>query len=192
MLGVENLPKTGGSYSVGFHPAHSSILDIDLLQQAACAKNVWAIGECGLDSFVKTVDLTTQKQVFLAHIAVAETVGKPVIIHCVKQYQELIALKKKRQPNVPLLVHGFAKNQKIADELLKNGFYLSFGANLLLENHPILAVFKTVPLERLFLETDNSELPISLIYEKAATLRTILVADLHQAISENKKKVFGK
>lgn len=191
LLGVEELPETGGAYSVGFHPAYSSKFDISLLQHAASAENVWAIGECGLDSLVKTADFTRQKQLFSAHLAVAEELGKPVIIHCVKQYQELITLKKKQQPSIPLIVHGFAKNQKIADELLDNGFYLSFGANLLIENHPISSVFKTVPLDRLFLETDNSGLSISVIYEKAAALRTLLVADLHQAIRENKRKVFG-
>ena len=50
--------------------------------------------------------------------------NKPVVIHCVKAYNELILLKKKLKPKVPWVVHGFNQNEQILNALLKNDFFI--------------------------------------------------------------------
>ena len=125
-----------GYCSVGIHPwyINFSSLEKDLVKLGSLAseKNVLAVGECGLDRLID-VPLDKQEVVFKEQLYIAEQVQKPVIIHCVKAFDSLIRIKKECKITVPLIVHGYNNNQQILLELLKNGFYISFGKALLQE-----------------------------------------------------------
>jgi TatD DNase family protein len=149
---------------------------------------VLAIGECGLDANRRHKD---DLAIFEAHIYLAEKLQKPLIIHCVKRHNDLINTKKRLKVSVPMIVHGFNNKRAIADSLLENGFYLSFGAAILLEKSNSATVFPTIPAVRIFLETDDSVADIGLIYGKAAALRHISVAAMRLLVEQNVRSVFA-
>ncbi|MBK8556521.1 MAG: TatD family hydrolase [Lewinellaceae bacterium] len=76
--------------------------------------------------------------------------------------------------------------------LLKAGCYLSFGAAILNpeKQHARNALLET-PAERLFLETDSTDVPIEAIYREAATLRNIGLHNLQSQVKQNYLQVFG-
>lgn len=180
-------------YSIGIHPWHivQERVDDDLMVLEAKLKlePCLAVGECGLDKRVE-VPLELQMMVFEKQLLLAETYRKPVIIHCVAAFQELIALKNRLNLTVPLVIHGFSKNQQTAKQLLDQGFYLSFG-KYLLRNPELEPVFVSVPADRFFLETDTIEEDISRVYEVAARYRQISQEALEQQIASNFEIVFN-
>jgi TatD DNase family protein len=111
------------------------------------------------------------------------------VIHCVAAFQELIAIKRKLNISIPMLIHGFSKNAQVAKQLLDNGFYISFGKYLLL-NKDLEAVFKSVPNNRFFLETDTVEEGIEAVYELAAKYKGISVEEIQEMVNSNFLEVF--
>lgn len=114
------------SVSVGIHPwsvsEESFFEQLEVLEYLAADSRVKAIGEIGLDK-LKGPDLKLQEEVFLKQIRVAEAVKKPIIVHCVKSFNELIAIKKVVRPKVPMIIHGFNRKVDLAKELMQKGFF---------------------------------------------------------------------
>lgn len=179
-------------YSIGIHPWHidenrlPSDLKIieDKLQLDACL----ALGECGLDKRIE-VPFSLQMEVFEKQIALAEKYQKPLVLHLVGAYQELIEIKKRLQISVPIILHGFSKNEQIAKQLIDNGFYLSFG-KYLLRNPELKNVFLSMPNDRFFLETDTIEESLEEVYQLAANYKNINVEDLMKTLNSNFTTVF--
>ena len=139
------------------------------------------IGECGLDGLLN-VDDEIQGNVFQRQIEFANEINKPVIIHCVRRFSQLISFQK--EAKVPLIIHGFNKRKTIGDELQKHDFYLSFGKSVL-QNVNLQEFVKQFPTEKLFLETDAEDFEIELLYQKVADLKSMKVEILVQQIEEN-------
>ena len=171
-------------FSAGIHPKSlSDGLEKQLiwLQEISVAENCVAIGECGLDGLID-VDEESQEKAFQAQIEIANSVKKPLIIHCVKRFSQL--LKFRKMSKVPMIVHGFNKRKTIGDDLLKNGFCLSFGKSVLY-NVNLQDFLRDFPTDKLFLETDSSDFEIKELYQKVAGLKNISLEDLSQKIREN-------
>ncbi|WPO82928.1 TatD family hydrolase [Chryseobacterium sp. JJR-5R] len=171
-------------YSIGIHPKDIDPADIEgqfRWLESNITADCFAVGECGLDSFAET-DLKIQEDVFLRQIRLANEIRKPVIIHCVRKFYEVISLKKYAEQ--PMIIHGFNKKQSIADDLLRHNFYLSFG-KALLYNLSLQHTFKSIPAERIFLETDNEDFNIGELYDKASELRGISTEKMNKQILEN-------
>jgi len=148
-----------------------------------------AIGECGIDLAIDT-DIKTQERIFLKQAGIAENKKKPLIIHCVRAYNELIRLRKALKAEMPWIIHGFSGNTEQAVQLLKHGFYLSFGEKLI-ENKKLLnQAFSQIPVENMFFETDEGNATIREIYSFASEILKLDVDDLKIRIFENYKKVF--
>ncbi len=186
---VNNYPNEtikSAFFSVGIHPWHINENwqnELIWVSQKLKLSNNVALGECGLDNRID-VPMDTQLTVFIAQLMLAEHLKKPIIIHCVGAFQEIIRLKKKLKITIPMVVHGFSKNNQIAEQLVKHGFYLSFGKYLFL--NPVLPeVFKEIPLENIFLETDTSHFSIEDVYQKAATIRNISIDFLIKKINDS-------
>ena len=190
--GFNNIANEG-FFSIGLHPWYLSketlLQDFAELKLASSKPNVLAIGECGLDKVCKT-DWALQENCFRMQIELAEQVQKPLIIHCVKAYPEVLGMLKKHRNRVTVVFHGFNKNTEIAKEILNHGYYLSFGKHLFNDN--LAKVLTTVPLDRLFLETDASDLPIAAIYEQASSILDVSIKNLQTQIEANAIEVFGK
>ena len=171
-------------FSVGIHPAEISDdfeEKFQILKEISKKKNCFAIGECGLDGLISVED-SIQEEIFEKQILWANEIQKPVIIHCVRRFSQLIRFRK--MAKVPLIVHGFNKKQNIANELLENDFYLSFG-KALFSNVSLQTTFKEAPIDRIFLETDNEIFNIEELYLFAADLKKLSVTDLQEQIFQN-------
>lgn len=190
-LAVQNVifgkDKIGHSpFSIGVHPWYLPPFSqefMESLEQYVQDRGCVLIGECGLDSTTPS-SLNDQEDWFLYQIHLSEKFGKPLLLHIVKQYDRVIAIHQKHKVRQPWIVHGFHKNQKVADNCLRAGFYLSFGSALL-QAKSLQAIFKTIPLEKIFLETDDSSSSIEEVYQKAAEIRGIDVHSLAEKINEN-------
>ncbi len=177
----EEIPT--GKFSAGLHPKNITNnwkQDFEKIKKISLSKNCLAIGESGLDGLI-SIDENLQKEVFQAHISWAEEIKKPIIIHCVRRFSQLLHYKNTR---VSLIIHGFNKKENIAEELLDAGFYLSFGYAAL-ENLSLQNIIKNIPIKRLFLETDDSDFDIIKLYEKVSEIKSISLENLINQMWEN-------
>lgn len=117
--------------SVGLHPWYVNEMwqqQLERLQLDIQLPNVVAIGECGLD-MVKGPELSLQLAAFEAQIRLAETHRLPLIIHCVRAFDQLLQLQKKYNPQQLWIVHGFRGKPQLAQQLLACGIRLSFAVH---------------------------------------------------------------
>ncbi|KAF2513937.1 TatD family hydrolase [Flavobacterium foetidum] len=179
-------------YSIGIHPWHivenNIVAELKIIEEKLQRENCLALGECGLDKRIE-VPFDLQLKVFEQQLLLAAKYKKPVIIHCVAAYQEVSEIKKKMKISVPMIIHGFSKKNQIAMQLVKEGFYLSFG-KYLLKNPDLKPVFQNMPNDRFFLETDSIEETIQQVYKIASNYKNITIKDLQDIISSNYKNVF--
>ena len=171
-----------GAISIGIHPWY---VDngwkerFHTIEELAKAQNVVAIGECGIDKVRMTATLETQVEAFRAHIALSERLQKPLIIHCVKAYETTIALHKEIKPRQAWIIHAFRGKPQQASQLVKAGLYLSLGEHFNEESA------RCIPGDRLFIESDDSEIPIENIYSAIASARGCSVEELIRTVQEN-------
>jgi TatD DNase family protein len=179
-------------YSIGIHPWYivEQRLETDLQVIASKLQepNCLALGECGLDKRSE-IPLELQQMVFERQLLLAQYYNKPVVIHCVAAFQEVIAMRKRLKITVPMIIHGFSKNKQVAKELIDNGFYISFG-KYLLRNPDLETVFQGIPNDRFFLETDTLEEGIEEVYALAAQYKNWNMDALQQQIKSNFAAVF--
>ena len=148
--------------SVGLHPwdvAADWPDRVAQLRKDAELPNVWAIGECGLDA-LRGPDMPMQTAAFLAQAEVAETVGKPVLIHCVRSFSQLLQLHRQSRPRQPWIVHGFRGKPALAQQIMAKGMLLSFG-HVFNEETLCLVATSSHPF---FLETDCAEGGLQSVY----------------------------
>ncbi len=201
---AEKALDTGGGavsrfFSVGLHPyfltennfeKNVEILEY-FLNHTDYKQKIGFVGEAGLDK-LRGPSLQFQAKAFEKQIELAEKFQKPLVIHCVKAFNELIEIKKKTNPIVQMIVHGFNKNQAILTQLMRHDFWISIGFSRfeqLQTGNEFGEMVKKIPLERLFLESDDSEKNIEILYQKIATLKGISIENLQQQILENLHKI---
>jgi TatD DNase family protein len=188
----EKFDETIPFYSIGIHPwylvENRVEADLKIIEKKLQEPNCLALGECGLDKRIE-IPIDLQQQVFEKQLVLAQKYKKPIIIHCVAAFDELIAVIKKLKITVPIIIHGFSKNTQLAKQLLENGFYLSFG-KYLLQNPDLETVFRTIPNDRFFLETDIMTLNLEQVYDLAASQKNIDIENLQEIIKLNFKVVF--
>ena len=190
-LAPEELSTDNRSFyaSVGIHPwtltKENANIQWEALRESIKDKRIVAIGECGLDK-LKGPSMELQTAVFKQEATLAENSSLPLIIHCVKAFNELIQLKKEISPCQPWIIHGFRGKLPLALNCIRQGFYLSIGSHFQ-EN-----TLKAIPLDRLFIETDESEESIESIYQRIAEIKGISQQELLEAINKNVREVFFK
>jgi len=180
-------------FSAGLHPWYINILDFekDLARIEAFSHHpqILAFGEAGLDKLCK-VDFKLQEIVFLKQLEIAAKTEKPMIIHCVKAFQEIISMYQKAKSKTTLIFHGFNNNRQIAESLIKQGFYLSFGHALLNQKSNAFRIFRQIPDDRFFLETDDSGNSIEEIYAEAARIKGISILEMKSMVFKNFENCF--
>jgi TatD DNase family protein len=177
-------------YSMGLHPWYLQDFEnqLEILAYHSGNANVLAIGECGLDK-VCTTDWARQELAFQSQIELAHKLNKPLIIHCVRAYSEVLSMLQKVK--VPVIFHGFNKKPALAMEIIQQGYYLSFGAALLKDNVTVHEAFTQIPPDRFFLETDDAGISITEVYDAAAHIRKTEEEVIILQLQQNFKKVFG-
>ncbi len=184
-----------GLYSIGLHPWHADgETDEELLakvEQVARNEQVVAIGEVGLDRAKKGIaNFQHQIEVFERQIEIAQNAKKPLVIHCVKAYSELISIRKKFPSNEVWVIHGFAANQTIANNLIGLNCVLSFGISVFNRNAKAHSTLPKIDINKILLETDETDfLPYDL-YRYVAELLNININELKEIIHSNFEKFF--
>jgi TatD DNase family protein len=144
---------------------------------------VIAVGEAGFDR-LRGPSVELQRQTFEEQVKISEDTAKPVVVHCVRGWDELLLVRKKLRPKMPWLVHGFRGNVELATQLLSKGMYLSFWFDFILRPESS-SLLKKLPLNKIFLETDGADVDIRDIYKKVANDLDLSVDELKSIILKN-------
>lgn len=187
--------KYTGPLSIGLHPwfidKYENLRSLDKdLENLAITDQVLMIGETGLDKY-RNKDISLQKQVFETHIHLSEKLKKPLVIHCVRAFNELLEIQKHLKPKQAWIIHGFNSGTEIARQLVEKGFYLSIGERFLLSHNDQKEFFTQIPWSRMFFETDDGKMSIMHLYEHFADLSQIETRVLKEFISGNFKTIFS-
>jgi len=153
--------------------------------------NVIAVGEIGLDK-VRGASIDKQIEIFEKQVQIAEKLQKPVVIHCVRAWAELIESRKRLKPTTPWAIHGFRGQSELAKQLIDYGMYLSFGPGILNASDLLHETIRTVPLNRLFIETDELDVSLKYLYTTVSKIKKVSFRDLDENISFNFAEFFKK
>ena len=179
-----------GFYSVGFHPYNVGKVDeedtINKVRLSTENPNVFAVGEIGLDKSIEA-PMDQQMRIFESQVEIAEYTDLPVILHVVRAFNEVVEFMMVHQPVIPMIIHGYNGSAQMAETLIKAGFLLSFGEAIARDHSKIVESLVMVPVEKLFLETDEGDLDIREIYHFAAEVKGISMDHLRVQIFENAK-----
>lgn len=146
----DKLPEGDGMVSVGIHPWNAHLADDAVWARLASWLNdsrVVAVGEIGLDR-CKGPEEKVQDGVFRRQAELAAALGLPVVIHCVRATDRLLALRKSLQGANQWIYHGFRGKPETAQQLLDAGIDLSFGDKFNSD------AFQLTPSHRRYRETD--------------------------------------
>lgn len=183
------MPKTK-PISIGLHPWYATLDKLEMqmkyMSVLASQQNVKLIGECGLDK-LRGEQLGNQIIILEAQIRLAEKLNKPLILHCVKAFSALMEIKDRLKVTVPMIIHGFNKNEVLGQQLLDKGFLLSFGTAILKENSGAAKLLQQT--DTFVLETDDSGTSIEEIYNTAAKLKNRTVDEIKACIFTNWNKL---
>jgi len=200
--------------AVGVHPHEfnaGKILDIDALRELAQNKKIAAIGEIGLDNYTHGENPTTEEQKekqrdgFIKQIILAKELKLPVVIHCRDAYEDCFEIIKK-YPDQKFVFHCYGADLKFTKKLLANkNILFSFTGNITYAKAgaEIIEVIKTVPLEKIMLETDcpflapvpnrgkrNEPAYVVYVNEKIAEIKQISAKEVDRITTENAIKFF--
>jgi TatD DNase family protein len=177
-----------GYYSVGFHPYNVGRTDeqetLEKVRLALEHPRVLAVGEIGLDKSI-AAPMADQQRIFEKQMEMAESARLPVVLHVVRAFNEMVEFMTTHQPVVPMIIHGYNGSPQMAEQLVKAGFLISFGEAISGEHSKIIEALQRVPIENLFLETDEGDMDIREIYQFAATVKGVSVDHLRVQIYEN-------
>ena len=155
------------------------------------ADEVDIVGECGLDKCAHA-PWESQKELFAWHISLAERWNKPMVIHCVRAFNELIALRKNHR-KIPWVVHGFMGGKELYEQLRAHGIGISLGKAVLdARRTKVRETLMSLRDEELLLETDDSEVNIADIYRCVAELRGMNIVELAAQIELNYSIIIGR
>lgn len=172
------VPLPEGRYAVGIHPWHAVADRLPLLRSRAVHPQVVMIGEAGLDRLAEA-PMALQIELFEVQVRLAEELRKPLIIHCVRAWAELLDVRKRLRPSCPWIVHGFRGKSPLATQLIRAGLNLSFGFQ-----HRPDALRTTWEARRLFVETDDSPISIATVYKRIAEELNVSVDSLACDVEE--------
>jgi TatD DNase family protein len=178
-------------YSAGIHPWEAAHFksQINNVFQLAENENCLAIGECGLDKLTGP-SLTIQQEAFEAQILLSEQLQLPVIIHCVRSFSEIVQVRKNLKPKQPWVFHGFNKTSLLG-KLISEDMMISIGSSIL-KNPSLQECLDQIPNQHLLFETDNADIEIKAIYQKAAALKQLTLQELESIVEQNFKRTFKK
>ena len=131
-----------------------------------------AIGEIGIDR-LKGGKMDFQIECFENQLLLAKSCAKPVVIHCARAFDLVLASLKKMHFDLPVVFHGFRGKPEQAAQLMDKGYYLSFGPKFNAES--LKLAYKE---KRMFLETDDSGTDITGVYESAGKALNISPTDI--------------
>lgn len=197
-------------YAVGMHPYDIKNFNENTIRTYAAYEKCIAIGECGLDYFrlpedeaEKAAEIAAQKEVFRAHIRLANELKKPLIVH-IREASHDARLILEEEESAGGVLHCFNADEELLP-LAKRGFYFGIGGVLTFKNaRKLLHVLPKIPKEKLVIETDgpyltphphrgqrNEPLYTSLVAEKMAALLEMPQSEIEILTTKNAQRLFG-
>jgi TatD DNase family protein len=189
----------------GLHPMLAECYDDSILERLRTyAGEAVAIGEIGVDYMVD-VARVKQQTAFRAQLQLAVEAGLPVMIHCRRAFQDLMAiLREEGVQRIGGVMHAFSGSPETARECIGLGMYISVAGTVTYHNAvKPLEVVRSVPLERLLLETDAPDMtpepyrgkpnePAFLVEtaRKVAEIKGITVEELARVTTANAERLF--
>ena len=186
-VGKDPVPAAGVSFSAGVHPWAAGKVDMAWALEYLSSAPVVAIGEVGLD-YAVDVDHHTQTAVFRSQLEVAQRRCLPIIIHCVRAYNDILSILKDYVLHA-VIFHGYIGSPEQTREIFKRGYYLSFDERSL-QSPKTVESLRIAPLDRIFAETDDGMDNISFIYSEISNLKKVSLEVLQTAVSGNFKHIF--
>jgi TatD DNase family protein len=173
------------AFSCGIHPWYSEDSENQMiyLKEIVGDPRIVAIGETGLDK-LKGPSFDVQIPVFKEHIVLSEKLGKPLIIHCVKAWEELLRVREETNPAQPWILHGYRGKPELTKRLVREGFNFSVGDDINVES------MELIPLENLFCETDEDFMDIRDVYAQAAQAVNMELEEFAEKIAQNIHRIF--
>lgn len=189
---------------IGIHPFEiEKIKEKDLIELESLIKNkkVIGIGEIGLDNTYQS-DKLKQKEVFIYQLDLANKYNLPVLIHIRNSFDEVFEIIENYK--LKFIWHSFTGNQQQLEKFLSLNGYLSISGIITFKNAENLRkVVESIPLNKIFLETDSPYLTpepyrgkinepayVKFIYQKVAEIKKITLEELDQVVEENFKNLF--
>lgn len=201
---VANYPMV--SISCGEHPLHQhDNVDPEQLLSLCQRSDVVAVGETGLDYFYSKETKNSQQAAFVSHIAVANQVNKPLIIHTREARQDTLnIMRSHKAEQAGGVLHCFTESWDMAKAAMDMGFYISISGIMTFRNATELRdVVKQIPLDRLLIETDapylapvpfrgktNQPAYVTAVAKAIAELKGISIEALAQATTNNFYQLF--
>lgn len=193
-------PSCASAY--GIHPMYVDDAmpdDLEVLHDYLKQHKPVAVGEIGLDFFIKHYDQARQEHFFIEQLKLAREFDLPVVLH-LRRAQDSV-LKCLRQQKVRGgIAHAFNGSRQQADEFIKLGFKLGFGGAMTYSRATKLReLAATLPLESIVLETDAPDIPpdflerglpnepryLPIIAQTLATLRGLSLEEVARVTTEN-------
>jgi TatD DNase family protein len=196
IMAHENMkPKkiSARAFTAGIHPWHLNENNreqlLEYVRNIAGNPDLIAFGEAGFDK-LRGPSIELQKSTFTEQVKIAGENQKPLVIHCVRSWDELLAAHKNLKPLTPWLVHGFRGKKELALQLIKRGMYLSFWFDFVMRPESA-DLLRFLPKERIFLETDGADVDIREIYRKVSGDLEISIDELKERILNNFNLLFN-
>jgi TatD DNase family protein len=194
--------------TVGIHPHDAGEVTEDTwaaLEELAGDDQVVAVGECGLDYYRDLSPRETQRAVFARHLALAQAVELPVVVHCREAYEDCLdILDAECSPPIRGVLHCFQGDAAVARQTLELGLLIGLGGSLTLPREQELRqVVAELSIDRIVLETDapyltprpkrgrNEPAYVRFVASRLAELHGVSQHRVAQATTENAVRLFG-
>ena len=201
--------------AVGIHPHDAQALtpeNLARLEELLLRPKTVALGEIGLDFFREPFNTPAQQtEAFRAQLELADLHGRPLILHCREAYVEMLeVLRSYKTKGWQGVLHCFTAGPEVAAQFLELGFHIGFTGVVTYykpgsrDESYLLDTLKTLPLERLLVETDapylapvphrgetNEPLFVRHVIERIAQLRDLAPEELERTTSANARRLFG-
>lgn len=206
---VELAERYGLAAAVGVHPHDAERLrdkDLDWFREQLKQQRAVAVGEIGLDYYRDLSPRNVQQEAFRAQIGLAREIGRPIIVHNRDAGEDVLAiLKDEEASTVGGVLHCFSEDLDYATRAIEMGFHIGIAGPVTYKSSDVLQeVAKTVPLDRILVETDapylspqrfrgrrNEPAYVKLVAEMIADLREMPFEEVAAATTENARRLFG-
>ena len=206
---INKFTNVYGTYGIHPHEAknHNKITKDIILKKINMSDKIIGIGETGLDFYYNHSDKNVQIKLFEEHIKASIESDKPIVVHS-RNAEDLtyeILSKYSKSNNLKILMHCFTGSDKFAKKLLElNSYFSASGIITFKKTEALNQTFKSIPLNRLLIETDapylspaplrgKSNEPSNVVHtaKYLSNLKKVEFKNICQATTNNFFKLFG-
>lgn len=173
----------------GIHPWQAADQNVEFAVTDAMFADADAVGGTGLD-FACGVDRVAQERLFRLHLDAAQRLCLPVVLHCVRAFEPVMNILREYSLRTAIF-HGFIGSEQQAARAVGRGYYLSFGPATMRSPRTVAAL-RSVPLKRIFAETDDTGADIADVYEMICRVRGVEMETLKERLAQNYYDIFDK